>query len=94
MSQPRVRMLFVSTLGFLAVGAAAAQSIPYVQQASEAGKAIASMDVGQLLGTISIISMALAGFMGYLLYRSQRELWGKVIVTLDEIKGAIRGGGE
>lgn len=74
-----IAVLFCSSM---LCGAMAASQIPSTGDVVEAGRVVGDMDAAHLLGTITICSMILAAFLGYLLYRSQKDQW----TMISEIK--------
>jgi hypothetical protein len=83
----RILITWIGIITLLAMGTAG--TVPYVDNIVVAGDTFSKMDVMQLMGTVMAGSLALSGFLAYLLYRSQKEIWEKVIVTLTEIKDAL-----
>lgn len=82
----RVRTALVTAmLSLMLCAAVSAGAVPYADEVIHAGETVAGMNAQQLLGTIAIMSMLLAALLGYLLYRSQRELWTRVILELEKI---------
>lgn len=90
------RLLVIMMLGLMAISMTAAVQIPMAAvelptpgDIVEAGKTVGDMSALHLLGTITIVSMILAAFLAYLLYRSQRDQWLIITALKDEVHALL-----